>query len=319
MYAYIIRRILILIPMLLVITFLIYLGIELMPGDAVSFIIGPEAAANIPMERLDELRESLGLNDPFIIRYFRWLGGILKGDFGYSLSSGVPISQIVFSRLPATLELAFAALLFSTVIGSILGVISALKKGSILDNSVTVVGMIGLSLPQFFFGLVAIVIFSLNLGWLPAGGRITPGYQTFFERLPHLILPAIVLGSALTGGVMRYSRNSMLESLNKDFIKTARSKGLPEWRVNLVHGFRVAMSPVVVLVGFRLPMLVGGTVVIEEIFQWPGMGREFLAAVRGQDLPLVMSIALFIVTAVLLASFLIDILTALIDPRVRLE
>ncbi|HQD63406.1 MAG TPA: ABC transporter permease, partial [Defluviitoga sp.] len=290
-----------------------------MPGDAVSFMIGPEAAANIPIERLDELRESLGLNDPFLIRYFRWLGGIFKGDFGYSLSSGVPISQIVFSRLPATIELAIAALLFSTLLGSILGIISALKKGSILDNVLTVAGMVGLSLPQFFFGLVAIVIFSLNLGWLPVGGRMMPGYETFLDRLPHLILPAIVLGSSLTGGVMRYARNSMLESLNKDFIKTARSKGLPEWRVNFIHGFRVAMTPVVVLVGFRLPMLVGGTVVIEEIFQWPGMGREFLSAVRGQDLPLIMMIALFTVSAVLIASFLIDILTALIDPRVRLE
>ncbi|MGB4433910.1 MAG: ABC transporter permease [Defluviitoga tunisiensis] len=319
MHTYITRRILILIPMLLVITFLIYLGIELMPGDAVSFMIGPEAAANIPIERLDELRESLGLNDPFLIRYFRWLGGIFKGDFGYSLSSGVPISQIVFSRLPATIELAIAALLFSTLLGSILGIISALKKGSILDNVLTVAGMIGLSLPQFFFGLVAIVIFSLNLGWLPVGGRMMPGYEKFLDRLPHLILPAIVLGSSLTGGVMRYARNSMLESLNKDFIKTARSKGLPEWRVNFIHGFRVAMTPVVVLVGFRLPMLVGGTVVIEEVFQWPGMGKEFLSAVRGQDLPLVMMIALFTVSAVLIASFLIDILTALIDPRVRLE
>jgi len=305
--------------MLIVISFLIYLGIELMPGDAVSFMIGPEAAANIPIERLDEIRESLGLNDPFIVRYFRWLGGIIRGDFGYSLSSGVPISEIVFSRLPATIELAVAALIFSTVLGSILGILSALKRGSILDNVVTVAGMVGVSLPQFFFGLVAIVVFSLNLGWLPAGGRIMPGYETFFDRLPHLILPAIVLGSSLTAGVMRYSRNSMLESLNKDFIKTARSKGLPEWRINLIHGFRVAMTPVVVLVGFRLPMLVGGTVVIEEIFQWPGMGREFLAAVRSQDLPLVMMIALFTVTAVLFASFLIDILTAIIDPRVRLE
>jgi peptide/nickel transport system permease protein len=305
--------------MIIVISFLIYLGIELMPGDAVSFMIGPEAAANIPIERLDEIRESLGLNDPFIVRYFRWLGGIIRGDFGYSLTSGVPISEIVFSRLSATIELAVAALIFSTVLGSILGILSALKRGGILDNVVTVAGMVGLSLPQFFFGLVAIVVFSLNLGWLPAGGRIMPGYETFFDRLPHLILPAIVLGSSLTAGVMRYSRNSMLESLNKDFIKTARSKGLPEWRINLIHGFRVAMTPVVVLVGFRLPMLVGGTVVIEEIFQWPGMGREFLAAVRGQDLPLIMMIALFTVTAVLFASFLIDILTALIDPRVRLE
>ena len=146
-----------------------------------------------------------------------------------------------------------------------------------------------------------------------------PGYITFFDRLPHLILPALVLGISMTAGVMRYSRSSMLDALSKDYIKTARSKGLPKWRVNLLHGFRVALTPVVVLVGFRLPMLIGGSVVVEQVFQWPGIGKEFVAAVRGQNLPLVMMIALFTVTAVLVASFLVDLLTALLDPRIRLE
>lgn len=307
------------IPMLLLITFLIYLGMELMPGDVVSYMIGPEAAAQIDPAALEEVREALGLNEPFIVRYFKWLGGIIKGDLGYSLMSGVPISQIISSRLPATLELATAALCFSTFFGVILGVLSALKKGGLLDNILTVAGMLGLSFPNFFFGLLAIFFFSLNLGWLPVGGRSTPGVNTFKDHLSHLILPALTMGTSLTAGVMRYSRDGMLETMNKDFILTARSKGLPEWRVNFVHGFRVGMTPVLVLVGFRLPKLVAGTVVIEEVFQWPGMGERFVKAIRAQDFPVAMMIALFIVSAVLIASLLVDILTAWVDPRVRFE
>lgn len=319
MLSFITRRLLILIPMLLIITFLIYGGLELTPGDAVSYMISPDVLANISADRLAELRESLGLNDPFIVRYFKWLGGVLKGDFGYSLTSGVPISRIVFDRLGATLELSVAALLFSTIMGSLLGTLSALKRGSFLDNIVTVFGMVGVSIPRFFFALVSILIFSLTLNWLPAGGRIFPGYDSFLDRLPHLILPAIVLGSTMTAGVMRYARSSMLDALNKDYIKTARSKGIPEWRVNLIHGFRVALTPVIVLIGFRLPMLIGGSVVIEQVFQWPGIGKEFVAAVKGQNLPLIMMIAMFSVLAVLIASFLVDVFTALLDPRIKLD
>lgn len=319
MVSYIIRRTLILIPMLLVISFLVYLGLELTPGDAVSYMLSPEAMADMSPERLEAVRDSLGLNDPFIIRYFTWLGNVLQGDFGYSLSSGVPIKDIVFDRLPATLELSGIALLLSTLLGSILGTISALKKGTIADNTLTIVGMLGISIPQFIFGLVSILIFALKLEWLPVGGRLMPGYETYWDRFPHVVMPALVLAATMTAGVMRYARSSMLDSLNKEFIKTARSKGLPEWRVNLLHGFRVALTPVIVLVGFRLPTLIGGSVIIEQIFQWPGIGNEFVGAVRSQNYPLVMMIALFSVFAVLIASFLVDLFTALIDPRVKLD
>lgn len=145
-----------------------------------------------------------------------------------------------------------------------------------------------------------------------------PGYVTFWDRLPHLIMPASVLSIMLTAGVMRYARSSMLDALSKDFIKTARSKGIPEWRVNLLHGFRVALTPVVVLIGFRLPVLLGGSVIIEQVFQWPGIGNEFISAVRSQDYPVVMVIALLSVMTVLVASLIVDVLTAVIDPRVRL-
>lgn len=163
------------------------------------------------------------------------------------------------------------------------------------------------------------IVFAINNSIFPIGGRLTAGNGTVTDRLYHLILPALVMGLAMSAGVMRYARSSMLDSINKDYIKTARSKGLPEWRVNLIHGFRTALTPIIVLIGFRLPTLIGGSVVIEQVFQWPGVGSEFIAAVRGQNYPLVMMIALLSVTAVLLASFLVDLLTAILDPRVRLN
>ena len=318
MLTYMIQRVLILIPMLLVISFLVYLGLELTPGDAVSHMINPDIVGRISPEKLEELREALGLNKTFIERYGIWLVNALQGNFGYSLSGGVAISEIFLDRLPATLELSAAALLLSTLFGCVLGTFSALNRGSLGDSSLTVFGMLGVSIPEFFFGLVAILIFALHLSWLPVGGRLMPGYETFWDRLPHLILPALVLSLMMTAGVMRYARSSMLDALSKDFIVTARSKGLPEWRVNFLHGFRVALTPVIVLISFRLPTLIGGSVIIEQVFQWPGLGKEFIAAVRGADYPLVMMIALFSVLAMLLASLIVDLLTALIDPRVRL-
>ena len=316
---YILKKLLFMIPMVLFITFLIYLGLYLTPGDAISYMFSPDQLANIDPAKLEELRELYGLNDPFFVQYFKWLWQLLCGNFGYSLTNGQPISSLLKQYFPATLELSLAALIISSVLGSILGILSALKKGSIGDNVLTVAGMIGVSIPQFFFGMVCVLVFAIHLGVLPIGGRTAPGITSFIGRLKFLVMPACVLGISLTAGVMRYARSSMLDTMNKDYIRTARAKGLPEWRVNLVHGFRVAVTPVVVLIGFRLPTLISGSVVIESIFQWPGVGNAFKNAVTGQNYPLVMMIALFSVIAVLIASFLVDILTAILDPRVKLD
>lgn len=317
MFSYTIRKIINLIPMTLVITFLIYLGLEMTPGDAVSHMIPPDALANVSPDQLAAVREAYGLNDPFFLRYFRWLGQLLQGNLGFSISSGQPILGIIKRNLSSTLELSIAALLISSVLGSVLGLLSALKKGTIADNVLTVFGMIGVSIPQFFFGLVCILLFVLKWKIFPI--RLLPTQTGLIDKIRVLILPAMVLGISLTAGVMRYARSSMLDAMNKDYIKTARSKGLSEWRVNLVHGFRVALTPVVVLIGFRLPMLIGGSVVIESIFQRQGIGSTFVTAVRGQNYPLVMAIALISVIAVLLSSFIVDLATAALDPRVKLD
>ncbi|QJA07730.1 ABC transporter permease [Romboutsia sp. CE17] len=319
MFKYTMKKILGMIPMLFIITFIIYFLLDLTPGDPVSHLMDPEALARLSADQINALREAYGLNDGFIVRYFKWLGQILQGNFGYSSTSGVPVIDIIKESLPATLELSGAALIISTILGSILGVIGAIKRGSIEDNVLTVAGMIGVSIPQFFFGMVAILIFALNLGWLPVGGRTAPGVVGFMDRIEYLILPSLVLGLSLTAGVMRYARTSMLNTMNKEYIRTARSKGIPEWRVNLVHGFRVSLTPVIVLVGFRLPTLIAGSVVIESIFQWPGVGNVFNTAIRSANYNLVMIVALMFVAMVLIASTLVDILTAILDPRVKLE
>ena len=306
MSNYIIRKILTLIPMMLVISFLIYLGMELMPGDAVDFLIPPDALSTMSPEQLNAMRDALGLNDPFFLRYLKWLAGLVRGDFGYSLQSGVPV-------------LTLTSLVMSSVFGILLGVVCALKKGTALDQILSVVGMVGVAIPQFLLGLICINAFALHTSILPVGGRMAYAGQNFIQRLPYLIMPATVLGFSLTSGVMRYGRSSMLDSMGRDYMKTARSKGLPEWRVNLLHGLRAAMTPVVVLIGFRLPMLIGGAVVVEEVFQWPGIGVLFVDAVRSQNTPLVMIIGFFSVLLVLVASIVVDIITALLDPRIKLS
>ena len=316
MLTYIARRLLIIVPMAVIISFIIYLALDLSPGDAVSRMMSPERSSD--PARLEALRHALGLDQPLLVRYWIWLSGVLQGNFGFTLTGGVPIGNILQERLPATLELSGTALILSSIFGSILGTISALKRYSLTDNVLTIAGMIGVSVPEFFFGLVAIVVFALNLHWLPVGGRLLPSYTNYWDHIPNLILPALVLSIMMTAGVMRYARSSMLEALSREFIKTARSKGLPEWRVNLLHGFRVALTPVIVLIGFRLPILIGGSVIIEQVFQWPGLGNLFVTAVRNKDLPVVMTIALLSVMLVLVVSLIIDVLTALIDPRVRL-
>lgn len=310
-------RFLALLPKLLIITVIIFIGIQLIPGDAVSRSIPPEQYVKLSQAQIEELRTKLGLNDSIFIQYFRWLINICKGDFGYSLVSGGSIAQIIGQRLPATLELAVLGLSIAMIFGLLLGFISALKKNTIVDYANTVLGMIGLSIPEFFLGLCAIVVFSINLKWFPVGGRLEIGKEALFDRLQFLILPAVCLGITYIATLMRFTRCSMLDVLNKDYIRTARSKGLSEVKVNIKHGFRNALIPVMVILIFRIPMLVGGTVVIENVFNYPGMGSMLLNAVSGSDMPLIMMATMIIAFVILLSSFLLDIVTAMLDPRIR--
>ena len=317
MLKYFSVRLISLIPKLIIITIIIFLGLQLVPGDPVSRTIPPDQYAKMSEKQLDDLREELGLNDSLVEQYFRWFFGVIKGDFGYSLSSGASIRSMIATRLPATFELAIFGLLIATVFGLILGFISAIKRNTFIDYFNTTLGMIGLSVPEFFFGLCGILLFAIALKWLPTGGRFGYGEEAFVDRFKYLIMPAASLGISLIATLMRFTRGSMLDVLSKDYIKTARSKGLSEVKVNIKHGFRNALIPIMVIIVLRLPMLVGGTVVIETVFNYPGMGSMLLEAVSATDMPLVMITTMIIATFILVASFLVDIVVAMLDPRIK--
>jgi len=319
MLKYFGKRALQLIPKLLIISIIIFIGLQLLPGDSITRTVSPELYAQMTPQELTILRTSLGLNDPMPVQYFRWLGNMVQGNFGFSQVSGSNIATMLATRMPATLELVGLGLGIATILGLLLGYLSSVKQNTIFDYTCTSLGMLGVSVPEFFLGMMAIVLFSLNLKWLPTGGRMSPGHEAFFDRIQYLVLPVMCLGFAYIATIMRYTRGAMLDVLNKDYIKTARSKGLSENKVNFRHGFRNAVIPVIVVIVFRLPMLVGGTVVIESVFNYPGMGNMLLSAISGGDMPVVMITTFIIAIVVLLSSLLADIITAMLDPRIRIE
>lgn len=312
MIKYILKKLLQMVPMLLLISFLVFAGLELTGVDPLSYIVSPDMAGSA--DNIERLRDQLGLNKPLLTRYFKWLGDMLRGDFGYSITNGTPIKGILSSRLPATLELSGIALVLSALLGVFIGIVSAIRQNGIVDYLGRVFAVVGQSVPQFFFGICLIQIFSIKMGVFPVGGRVSPDG----ERLMHLVLPVLTLTLSMCAVLMRYARNTMLDVMNSDYIKTARSKGIPEWKVYIKHGFRNAMRPVLVILCFRLPMLIGGSVVIESVFTWPGIGMVMTDAVVAGDYPVIMVTTLMLAASILAASFLVDVLTALMDPRVRI-
>jgi peptide/nickel transport system permease protein len=303
--------------MVLVISFLVFVALEMTPGDPVSSMFSPEMIASVSQADMAALRESLGLNDPFLLRYLKWLGRFVSGDLGYSTVTGKPINEIIQNLLPATIKLALAALAVSTIMGILFGIICSIRQNTWTDYLFSVFGVVGISLPEFFIGILAILVFAIKLQWFPAQGRTDIGLNAF-QSLKYLILPACSLGMVLTAALTRYTRNSMLDVLNKDYVKTARAKGLPEWKVYFKHAFRNSLMPISVLVCFRLPMIISGSVVIEQIFGYAGIGTRLLQAMSANDYQLVLVIIFMLSVVSLLASMLIDILTAALDPRVRI-
>lgn len=314
MLKFTIKKLLQMIPMLLLISFIVFGALQLTGVDPISYMISPDMAGST--ENIEALREQMGLNDPFIVRYFRWLGELLRGEFGYSITSGSSIKTLLAQRLPATFELAIVALVLSTIIGVSIGIVSAIRQNGIVDYIGRIFAVVGQSIPQFFFGIMIVDLFALKMGILPTGGRMSAFGQ--YSRLQHLILPALTMTLAMCAVLMRYARNSMLDVMNSDYVKTARSKGLPEWKVYLKHAFRNALRPVMVVLVFRLPLLISGSVVIESVFAWPGIGSTITDAMVAGDYPVIMVTTLMVAASMLLASFLVDFLTALLDPRVRI-
>ncbi|WP_297688302.1 ABC transporter permease [uncultured Anaerococcus sp.] len=315
-FKYILKKLIQMIPMLVVISFLIFVALQAMPIDPINYLLPPGSARDPQM--IAELRARYGLDDPILIQYGRWIGQVIKGDFGYSIINGQPIKEILAQKLPATVELALAALIISSILGIVLGILSAVNQNGPIDYIARVIGVIGQSIPEFLFGIVLISVFALSLGWFPVGGRNIFGMTSFWDKSKNLVLPALALSIAMIATVLRYTRNSMLGVMNQEYIKTARSKGIPEWKVYLKHAFRNSMGPILVTIMLRIPGLIGGSVVIESVFNWPGIGSTLMGAVTSGDYPIIMVTTLLIATVMLVISFMVDVLSAILDPRIRL-
>ena len=324
MNRYVIRRILQAFPVLLGITIITFTFTELAPGDAVSSMILMQQDSLVGDIDAKNLRARYGLDQPAPVRYLQWMGGLVQGNLGVRIRSRVPVSEEIGRRLPATLQLMFAAMAISLVLGIPLGVLSALKQYSRLDYILTTLIFIGISIPGFFAALGAIYLFAVILSWFPTGGYTTPGVEFTFlgriwDHIHHLALPALVLGIESTAAIMRYTRSSMLEVIRLDYITTARSKGLTGYAVIVKHALRNALLPVITVLGLRLPGLFGGAIIIETIFNWPGMGILYLDGVTTRDYPLIMGMVLISAFLIVLSNLITDLAYAVADPRIRYE
>ena len=289
--------------------------LHLAPGGPMSQFA---SGSDMTQEDLDRIAEQLGLNRPLPVQYAEWFWRMLQGDWGRSYRDGEAVLHVIGSHLGATLQLMLTATLLAIFLGVAIGTLGAIRRHSVFDTLATVGAMVALSIPTFWFGLVAIYLFSVWLGWLPSGNRSTPGDGSALDLLRHLILPAMVLALVETAIWSRFMRSSMLDVVNQDYIRTARAKGVPEGRILLRHAFRNAALPMITVLGLQLPTLLGGALVTETVFTWPGMGRLFLDSISYRDYPVVMGILMFSAMLVLVGSLLADLLHAVADPRIRL-
>ncbi|MCD6103822.1 MAG: ABC transporter permease [Thermotogaceae bacterium] len=302
---------------------IIFFILNAMPGDPLLYsrVENPRVIVQDP-ERIAKLREYYHLDDPLIVRYFFWLKSLFKGDLGYSSMYKLPVLKLIKSRLPNTLMLTVTAWLIGLIVAFPIGIYSAVKKYSFLDYFFTVLAFIGISLPTFWFALMAIVVFSVFLGWFPAAGVQTYGisgsWNIFVDKLKHLALPSLVLGLVQVAYWVRYIRTSLLEVLDQDYIRTAYSKGAPDKRVILRHALRNAMIPIITIIALDIPYFFGGALIVETIFSWPGMGRLMYEAVLASDYNLAINCLMFITIVTLLSNLLADFLYVLVDPRIRL-
>ncbi len=319
MRTYIIRRLIYAIPTLLGISVIVFLLTRLSPGDPVRlYTFG---ALNVTEEDIQALREHYGLNKPLYEQYGSWLLQVLQGDFGKSLQYNRPALPLLLERLPATLQLAFAALVLQLAVGVPLGVIAALKRGTWIDNVIRVFGVVGHAVPTFWLGLLMIILFAVILRLMPSQGVLTVGHDVWDigDRIKHIVMPAFVLALAGIANYSRYLRTETLDVINQDYVRTAHAKGLPERTVVYVHALRNALIPMVTALGGLLAALVSGALVVEQIFTWPGVGQFTYAAARSKDYPVIMAGVMVASTLLVLSYLLRDIMYAVVDPRIKVK
>ena len=304
MHKYVLKRILLLIPVLLGVSLLVFAIMSLTPGDPAQLILGE----NAPKEAVLKLREEMGLNDPFFMQYFRFVKNAIMGDFGRSYTTGREVFGEIFARFPNTLILAVIGIIISVCIGIPIGIISATRQYSFLDSFSMVIALLGVSMPVFWLGLMLILTFSVKLGWLPSGG---------FDGLKSIILPAVTLVVGSAAIITRMTRSSMLEVIRQDYIRTARAKGVAEKVVINKHALKNALIPIITVVGLQFGHLLGGAVLTESVYSWPGVGRLMVDAIRQKDTPTVLAAVVFLAAAFSVVNLLVDILYAYVDPRIK--
>ncbi|HYO46790.1 MAG TPA: ABC transporter permease [Gemmatimonadota bacterium] len=321
MTGFILKRTLLAIPVLLGASTLIFFLMHAAPGDPTSMYIRPDIDPAV----IEQMRKNLGLDQPVHIQYVKWLSSFAQGDFGYSFSQKRPIIDIIKDTLPNTLLLSTVALVIIFALGILIGTIQAVRQYSWVDNVATVGAFFFYSMPSFWFGLMLILHLSYKLQWLPASQMTSvnfeflPASEQWVDRIKHLIMPAMALGIGGAASIARYMRSGMLEQIRQDYVRTARAKGLSERIVIFKHAMRNALIPIITLLGLTLPFLVGGAVLIETIFAWPGMGRLIVQAIFQRDYPVVLAIAFVSSIMVILGNLLADILYSVVDPRVGVE
>jgi peptide/nickel transport system permease protein len=313
MGSYILRRLLQAIPVVFFSTFLVFMVIHLIPGDAAAVLAGPNATP----EGLAAIRKDMGLDQPLLIQYFVWVGHLLQGDLGRSTLSGQPIIKLLQARAPATIELTLAAMLISMAIAVPLGILSATHVRGRLEWLISTIQSLWLAIPNFWAGILAIIFFSLVLHWLPPGGRIADG-NDIGNSIKSLILPSTTLALYLAAGLSRFIKFNLLEVFFDDFVRTARAKGLDNTTVVYRHALRNAMLPVITILGVQFASLLGGTVIIEAVFSWPGVGGLMLDGISNRDYAVVQGGLLLLVLLFIIINLLVDLTYALIDPRLRI-
>jgi len=314
MVAFITHRLLQTVIVLILLSFIAFSILHLIPGDPVVTMLGIEAT----QAQIEKVRHELGLDRPILVQYLRWFGNMLQGDFGRSIMYRESVAALILTRLPVTFHIGFIALILSTLISIPAGVISAVKRGTFLDQLITVSANIGLAVPVFWLGIIGIYFFALKLGWLPVQGYSSP-FDNFWLNTRQIIMPVICLAVLPLASLTRQARSSMLEVIRQDYIRTARSKGLKERVVIMEHGLKNAVIPVITLLGLQLRNLVGGSVLVETVFNIPGMGRLLVTGVFDKDFVVVQGCVMVVAIVVALANLAVDISYGYFDPRIRVQ
>ncbi|MDQ0257969.1 glutathione transport system permease protein [Evansella vedderi] len=304
MLRYIFKRVLEMIPTLLIVSIIIFYFIHLIPGDPVRLVVGPDATS----EEVSMIREEMGLNDPIFIQYMSYMQGILQGDLGKSLKTGLPVMEMFENRFKNSIYLTLFSIIWAFIIGIIIGTFSAVFKNKLPDNIGMLTAVSGISVPGFWLGLILIQFFSVQLGWLPTGGA---------DSWKHFILPSIALGAGIMAMIARFTRSSLLETLGSDFIRTARAKGLREMIVIPKHALRNSMVSVVTITGLQFGFLLGGSVVVETVFSFPGMGRLLIDSIAFRDYPVIQALLLLFSIQFIVVNLIVDILYSFLNPKIR--